>query len=311
MRFPKQKLLALVSTLLFICTPASEFSFVALGDTAYQGEESIEAYHRLIELINADDPVFSVHVGDIWGASVCVEERYEEILNTFNQYTHPLIFTPGDNEWTDCDRHAYGDWETTSRLDLVRQIYFSNNKSLGQNPLTVVRQSDVSDYSSYVENARWLHEDVLFVTLNISGSNNNLNIAQMNTLKEAHSRNKANIAWLRDSFRIAIEQDYSAVALFFHAELFAGTGGSRVPSAYSGIVNEMRMAALLFDKPVLLVHGDQHRFIIDRPLTGPGLSGEVNVVRLQVYGDPEVRAVKVIVDTNSPWVFSYQPLYLE
>ena len=308
-----KRLLLLLACCLTIAAYGKEFSFVAVGDTAYKGEPSVEAYHQLIDLINQEDPVFTVHVGDIWGASVCIEERYEEILDTFNLYDHPLIFTPGDNEWTDCNRHAYGDWDPASRLQLIRDVYFKDDQSLGKQSITFIRQADISDYTKFVENVRWLHEEVLFVTLNITGSNNNVHINNIANLIEANERDQANVAWLRDSFRVAMEQEFKAVVLVFHAELFAGSGGQEVPPAYRNIVNEMKFAANLFGLPVLLVHGDQHRFTIDRPFSffaGDSLGG-ANTVRLQVYGDPEVRAVKVNVDTESPWVFGFQPLYLQ
>jgi len=36
-----------------------------------------------------------------------------------------------------------------------------------------------------------------------------------------------------------------------------------------------------------------------------------NVMRVQVYGAPELRAVRINVDTATPWVFSFAPLYVE
>ena len=292
---------------------AEEFEFIALGDTAYQGEPSIEAYERLIETINEQDIAFSIHVGDIWGASMCVESRYQEIRETFNTFAKPLIFTPGDNEWTDCDRHAYGDWEPAGRLQLIRDVYFNESKSLGQETLPFVRQADVSPFKKFVENVRWLHNDVMFFTLNVTGSNNNVKIASESDLLEAHERDDANKAWLRDSFRIAMEQDLPAVVIAIHAEMFANTGGERVPPAYADLVNEMRIASSRYPKPILLVHGDAHRFTIDRPLSafGPGRLINGNFMRLQVYGDPEVRAVRVRVDPATPWVFGFEPLYLQ
>lgn len=292
---------------------AERFSFMAVGDTAYAGDESVAAYHRLIDAINETDIAFSIHVGDIWGASVCVEERYREVLNSFNRYLQPVVFTPGDNEWTDCTRHAYGDWDNPTRLDILRHVYYPDGNSLGKNKLELVRQADVSANTKFVENSRWLHNNVLFLTLNIPGSNNNLLIDRRESLLEAHERNAANIAWLRDSFRIAREQAYSAAVLAFHAELFEGTGGSRVSPAYTSIVNEMKLAAELYENPILLVHGDQHRFTIDRPFStfGTGKLNLGNVVRLQVFGDPEIRGVQVTVDTSTPWVFGYEPFYLE
>ncbi len=292
---------------------AEKFEFVAIGDTAYQGEPSIEAYARLIELINEQDIAFSIHVGDIWGASMCIEDRYNEILETFNAYLKPVVFTPGDNEWTDCDRHAYGDWDPAGRLQVLRDVYYKEAKSLGKETMPVVRQADVSPYTKFVENARWLRSNVLFLTLNVPGSNNNVDIANKNDLLEAFERNEANKAWLRDSMRVAMEQDLTAVVIAIQAELFANTSGQRVPPAYADLVDEMRIATSRYPKPILLVHGDAHRFTIDRPLFefGPGRLINGNFMRLQVYGDPEVRAVRVTVDTDTPWVFGFEPLYLQ
>ena len=64
---------------------------------------------------------------------------------------------------------------------------------------------------------------------------------------------------------------------------------------------------------MLLINGDFHDLVIDRPFMVS--QGEekpplyANITRLQVYGAPELKAVQVSVDTETPWVFSFQPLY--
>ena len=64
-----------------------------------------------------------------------------------------------------------------------------------------------------------------------------------------------------------------------------------------------------------MINGDYHEFVIDRPFAVS--QGEVekpkyrNITRLQVYGAPELKAVRVDVDPSTPWVFSFQPLYAE
>ena len=70
----KKTIVAVALVLISFGISAEKFEFVAIGDTAYQGEPSIEAYAQLIELINEQDIAFSVHVGDIWGASMCIED---------------------------------------------------------------------------------------------------------------------------------------------------------------------------------------------------------------------------------------------
>lgn len=66
---------------------------------------------------------------------------------------------------------------------------------------------------------------------------------------------------------------------------------------------------------MLVVHSHYHEFLIDRPLTELDLDArEVrhpNVTRLQVYGWPDMKAVRVSVDAAKPWVFGFEPLYAE
>jgi hypothetical protein len=71
-------------------------------------------------------------------------------LNLFNTFTTPLIYTPGDNEWLDCQKSAEGGGSTNSyqsgdpyaNLDTVRSMFFSQpGKSLGTNPITVHSQA--------------------------------------------------------------------------------------------------------------------------------------------------------------------------
>ncbi len=56
-----------------------------------------------------------------------------------------------------------------------------------------------------------------------------------------------------------------------------------------------------------------HEFIVDRPFfesqgedTPPKYA---NITRLQVYGAPEIKAVRVSVEPKTPWVFSFSPLH--
>ncbi|NJN52373.1 MAG: hypothetical protein HC809_12075 [Gammaproteobacteria bacterium] len=81
---------------------AERFDFVALGDTAYRLPDDVPRYEALIDKINAAQPAFAIHVGDIWGANVCTSAEYERIRAQFARFTTPLIYTPGDNEWVDC-----------------------------------------------------------------------------------------------------------------------------------------------------------------------------------------------------------------
>ncbi|MFN5426368.1 MAG: hypothetical protein ACK5A2_13400, partial [Bacteroidota bacterium] len=83
---------------------AERFSFAALGDMPYR-ESHFPHFERLIARINAAAPAFTVHVGDFKnGVSFCDDDVYRRMRGLFDRFEAPLIYTPGDNEWTDCHR---------------------------------------------------------------------------------------------------------------------------------------------------------------------------------------------------------------
>ena len=80
--------------------PARGFAFAVLGDAPYFLWE--EAQFRLVlRDIAAHDLAWAVHVGDIFWRP-CTDEMYETALTRLNRLPLPVVFTPGDNEWTDC-----------------------------------------------------------------------------------------------------------------------------------------------------------------------------------------------------------------
>lgn len=136
--------------------PPGTFTFAVLGDAPYDKLEEIQ-YRLVLESLNAHDLSWVIHVGDIFWRP-CTDEHYQEALERFNSLRHPVIYTPGDNEWTDCWERQSGGFKPTERLDRIRQIFFANHtRSLGQNSIALVSQGDREPYQELVENARWVH----------------------------------------------------------------------------------------------------------------------------------------------------------
>jgi hypothetical protein len=303
--------LVLAVLLVSVKARAEPFSFVALGDTAYNGERDYPVYRALIQTINRSKPAFTIHVGDLWGLEPCGEPQIARVSGFFALYDHPLIYTPGDNEWTDCWMRFMGGHDSAERLQRLRTAFFKDKWSLGQRPIALVRQSTAPARKTYPENARWSKDEVLFFTVNVPGSNNNYRLGDLPSMTEATRRVEADVAWIRDSFRIAREQGFKAVVMAYHAEMFDNI--KRQDGPFSAIIHEIRTAASRFEGQILLIHGDAHRFTIDRPLlelrgeAEPSLYG--NVTRLEVHGAPEIKAVQISVDTTRPAVFGFTPLY--
>ena len=65
---------------------------------------------------------FVIHVGDIKsGDSDCSDNALKDILDAFQTSAHPLIYVPGDNDWTDCHRKSNVSHDPLERLDRLRE----------------------------------------------------------------------------------------------------------------------------------------------------------------------------------------------
>lgn len=303
---------------------AQPFSFVAWGDIPYcqaaapqdcPAEEGRVA--RLVGQINAARPAFSIHVGDTTGGSeLCSDAKLLRAFSFFGLASHPVIYTPGDNEWTDCWRDGAGRYEPLERLAFLRSRYFRDAFSLGRVRMPLTRQADMRNpalpaHPQMVENARWQHNDVYFMTIHLPGSNNGRptipgdrpQIPQgPGALAEFEARNAANIAWLETSFGEAGWVSARAVVIALQADLFyIARCGSGYDSGYVQFRTALGRQAAAFGKPVLLVNGDSHFWLQDRPL-----AEAPNLTRIMVPGDRDVRAVRVDVDPAAadPWRFS-------
>ena len=78
-------------------------------------------------------------------------------------------------------------------------------------------------------------------------------------------------------------------------------------SGFTDTVRAIKAGAVAFGRPVLVIHGDKHRLLIDKPAY---LNRRLvyNITRLMVFGENEVQGVVVGVDPDDPDVFSFRTL---
>jgi hypothetical protein len=292
---------------------AAPFSFVALGDTTYTIPEDNPLYEKLIGAINEARPAFSIHVGDTKGYGDCGRDFQESQRRFFDSYAAPVVYTPGNNEWADCWKPNRGGADPNAILALMRTVFWAKAESLGRERMPLVRQADADrGFGEFVENARWRHQGATFATLNLAGTHNNQELRVEASWKEFVRREQANLAWVKATFAAAREAGDRAVVLAFHSNPFDEK--LRYDNGpFEAVLRAILAEADAFTGQVLVVQGHYHEFIIDRPvseldLDKPGVS-HANVQRLQVYGWPDMKAVRVSVDTSKPWVFGFEPLY--
>ncbi len=268
------------------------FTFAVFGDTPYSEEEEARFPDFIAEL-NREKLAFAVHVGDFKSAaSACTDELYLERRRWFELSHHPFSYLPGDNDWLDCTRALFDAREPGERLQKLRAVFFANGRGAGQAPLNAVRQSDLSARHPFPEHQRWLHQGVLFLTLNVPGPNNNAGDPG-----ERAERGAAISAWVADSFSLVRKRHLRAVIVLMHASMWAPSGNPR--RAFVSLVTQLAHETRRFDGPVLLVHGDEHHYRVDQPLRDPGSRTPIeNFTRVEVFGGPAMNWVRVRVSED-------------
>jgi hypothetical protein len=188
-----------------------------------------------------------------------------------------------------------------------------------------------------VENRRWTFHGVTYATLNVQGTCNNLCSSGAGDpggdVAEYTAREAADEAWLHQAFDEARAQGSAAVMIIWQADPGFDTSGYQGapkrnpstlvetdgnPDGFHDILSALRDETIAFKKPVVLVHGDSHWFMVDKPLQDAQGRVVENFTRVETFGDhtfsahPEwdtndVHWVKALVDPQSRDVFAFQP----
>ena len=291
--------------------PPGTFSFAVLGDAPYYGWEEIQ-YRQVLQSLDSHDLSWVIHVGDIFWRP-CTDEHYRTTLEAFNSQRHPLIYTPGDNEWTDCWEPGSGGFKPQERLDRIRQIFFVNpNRSLGQNSLALVSQGGHEPFQEFVENARWVYKGIVFATVHMVGSQNGMKPFPGRTTADdeaSRRRTAAAVAWLRETFNEARAANASAVVISFHASPgFEDPFDKPYRQSFEPFLTALEEESERFARPVLIAHGDDHTYTVDHPIVRRTTKLRLeNVTRLEVPGSPHVGWVRVIVTPGAQNPFAFEP----
>lgn len=305
------------------------YSFGLWGDMPYaRNGDTPQRMATLLQNINQSDIAFSMYDGDIKdGSSKCSDDVYTDALKMFSTLVKPVVYIPGDNEWTDCHRLNNGGYDNLERLGHLRRVMFPNLNSLGQQQMPLERQG--APGQKFVENVLFTRGSVVFSGLNVTGSNNNLVLnAKDCSDKSARDakqcdadnaeyleRDAANVQWLARTFQTAKQQAAKGVVLVFQADPgfdlpeTEGVDESKADRArgYQNFMAAVIQQTEQFSGQVLLVHGDTHFFKIDKPVYGAAKM-LTNLTRLQTFGSPHLHWVKVTVDPAAQNIFQIQPM---
>ncbi|MCH7727369.1 MAG: metallophosphoesterase, partial [Planctomycetes bacterium] len=209
------------------------------------------------------DAEFVVHVGDIKnGSTPCNEAVYKKVSGMLAKSKPPVFFIPGDNEWNDCKDPAQA-WTFWDK-------YFMRFDSRWPHGFRIFRQLEREENFSFVRG------NVLFIGINIVGG-------RVHDADEWKRRHAQDLNWARRNLRL-FGETVSCAVVFGHAH----------PAAkHSDFFGAFAKEAELFEKPILYLHGDGHRWIHDRPFAAK------NILRVQVDQGGIAPPVKITI-TNDP-----------
>lgn len=316
-------------------TPQSgRFEFGVVGDIPYTRAQEAE-YARVMADINARELSFVTHIGDCMfdprpyerdpslARMPMTDDNYAYVLGTFQACRHPLVLTPGDNDWSDAVQFKKIKVSPQDRLQKLRATFYPRQSTLGQRSMPVVSQASEPAYASYVENLTWNLQGLRFATLHIVGSDDN----SQEDKAEHTARQAATIAWMRKAFATAKAEGSPGLVLISHANpdfenrwtrsyasrYVRSVRGADAPKAPPATPYDPFLDALIeqvqnFPKPVLYVHGDTHIFRIGKPLLNPRTERFFeNFTRLETFGWPDSGWVRVVVNPANPHLFEMHP----
>lgn len=323
---------------------ATPVTIAVFGDWPY-AQLLLDNAPLLTGSVNADPKVSLVlHVGDIHSGSMpctsadilpvlpgAVPGWNQKIYFQFQQFTKPFVYTPGDNEWTDCHKSKEkSSGAPLNELAAVRSLFFARpGHTLGLTDKTVMSQAQYFDPAfpadaAYVENVMWLDGEVAFVTINMPGSNNDTApwtgtfadpAAQAN---EVAVRTAADIRWLQSAFNLARDDHSRALVIGLQADMWdpaqLATGGDGLDQ-YTSFVQALADAVMAYGRPVLLLNGDSHLYEQDRPLADPASATGVihhtqavpNLTRITVQGSTNAPAewLRLTINPDAPQPFTW------
>ncbi|MCK0190418.1 metallophosphoesterase [Arenibacter sp. F20364] len=251
-------------------------SFTAIGDVPYNNEQR-DGLINIISRHNDIDPSeFVIHVGDIKpGAAECDETVYEDVSGILKTFEAPTFIVLGDNEYNDCTDPQQG-------LEYWNKYFLHFNENWVFEP-TVTYQPERT------ENFSWIENKVLFIGVNLVGS-------QVHDSLEWQNRLVQNGQWIKKLLEEQVNK-VEAMVVFGHANVVEAG-----PDKFKPFTDLLRGAAKTFGKPVLMVQGDGHFWLKNKPWP------EQNITRLQIDGGDT--AVKITVNTNLDFPFLFDREFL-
>lgn len=230
---------------------------------------------------------FLIHLGDICTGVAArdgslTEKTYTDIKDLFTKgNTIPAYIVPGDNEWNDRPDPDAG-WALWSKHLLGLEKNFKAGWK-------TARQRERPENFAFVTNG------VLVIGINLPGG-------RVHDKEEWTRRFRENNAWIEAQFT-KHKTDASAAIVCAQANpVGQGRITATVKNLFSPFTQPFGKLAASFEKPVLFLHADGHKWTVDKPW-----KDAQNITRVQVDRlEPKFPPVQITVDATAEKPFTFE-----
>lgn len=284
------------------CSMASDFAFGVIGQTIRTPNDSAPLVQAITES-DADSLAFVVADGFKRADESCSDDFYQQRYNVLANAKNGLILALAAGDWSEC-KTGSGRVDGIERLNRLRELFFSDEFSLGASKIPLLRQSITPKFRSYVENARWEVGNIVFTAFNLPAGNNRYR-TEAGRNSEFEDRAIATREWLRRTFNNAALRKSAGIVLICDGDPFVKNGQARLfesnarRDGYAEVRQQLTTLAAKFPGKVLLIHNrtDAKMPHVDK-ITWRGNMGELEV---------DTGWVKVAVKPGSATLFAARP----
>jgi hypothetical protein len=240
-----------------IAQPA-EFSFGVIAHPFRAATDETPLRDAIAET-DADNLAFVVANGIKANAEPCSDTLYQRRKALLDSAKNGLIVSLAGSDWTDC-RNSHGRSAAIERLNHIRELFFSDEFSLGGSRIPLVRESATAKFRTYAENARWEVGNIMFATVNLPAGNNHYRI-EAGRNSEFEDRLIANRDWLQRIFLFALRKKVNGIVLFCDGDPLVEPGfleRFEISSKRDGFAETRKLLhelATRFPGRVLIVYG--------------------------------------------------------
>jgi len=236
--------------------------FSAMGCGPYTGEDFRAIRHYINQENKIKTSEFLIHLGDINSGDMArqgkLTEAYYASINKLltGGNTIPTYIVPGDNEWNDRPDPDVGWRHWTKHLGSLE------NHARG--PWKTERQK------IRPENFAFIRGDILIIGINLVGG-------RVHDRKEWIRRFRDNNDWIQAQFNAHKKTVKVAVVCCQANPISKAKGKTHAKATFAPFHDRFGKLGSAFKKPVLFLHADGHKWIVDQPW-----STAKNILRVQL-----------------------------